>query len=302
MQTRRLGSLKVSIVGLGCNNFGGRLDATATAKVVSAAIEAGITLFDTADIYGGTQSEVLLGQALGDKRDKIVLATKFGAEVNGERAGGSAAYIARAVESSLRRLGTDRIDLYQIHTPDVTVQIAETLGALDALVKAGKVIEIGCANFSVAQLREAAVASAPGTARFVSVQNELSLLHRDDEAEVLPECAHTDLAYLPYFPLASGMLTGKYTGTEQAKTGRLAEKGGLSDKFRTPTNVAHVEALTKFAANRGHSLLELAFGWLLAHPPVSSVIAGASSPEQVRSNVAAASWELGDEMLELAKI
>ena len=303
MKTRRIGSLEVSIVGLGCNNFGGRLDAEATAAVVNAALDAGITLFDTADVYGGTQSEVMLGHALGARREQIVLATKFGMAVPGEPGGASPAYVQRAVEASLRRLGTDRIDLYQLHRPDPKVPIADTLGALDALVKAGKVREIGCSNFSVTQLHEAAAAVAPGGAAFASVQNELSLLHREAEADVLPECAHTNLAFLPYFPLASGMLTGKYRGAGATTArGRLASGGKQADTYRSPANAALVDALAAFAEQHEHTLLELAVGWLLAHPPVSSVIAGAMTAEQVRANVAAASWQLADEPDALAEL
>ena len=283
MKTRRIGSLEVSVIGLGCNNFGSRLDADGTANVVHAAIDAGVTLFDTADIYGGTQSEVFLGRALGTRRDKIVLATKFGVPIQGAPAGASPAYIRTAIEASLRRLGTDRIDLYQLHTPDPSVPIAETLQALDELVRAGKIREIGCSNFSVAQLREAVPPA--GAAQLVSVQNELSLLHRDDVADVLPECAARSIAYLPYFPLAGGMLTGKYQGAAgQAAVGRLAAAGGLADRFRAPANSALVDQLTALAGSYGHTLLELAFAWLLSFPAVASVIAGATTPEQVRAN------------------
>jgi aryl-alcohol dehydrogenase-like predicted oxidoreductase len=295
MNQRRIGSLDVSVVGLGCNNFGGRCDAAATQRVVDAALEAGITLFDTADIYGGTASEVLLGKALGKRRDQIVLATKFGVAIDGKAGGGSAAYVRSAVEASLRRLGTDRIDLYQLHRPDPATPIAETLGALDELVRAGKLREIGCSNFTVDQLREAKRAAIG--AQFVCVQNELSLLHRDDATTVIPECEREGLAYLPYFPLASGMLTGKYRGSAGATaTGRLAS-GGMSDRFRTPANAAIVEQLSAIAERHGRSILELAFGWLLALRPVASVIAGATTAEQVRANVDAAGWQLDDGVL-----
>ena len=288
MKTRRIGALEVSVVGLGCNNFGARMDADATAVVVNTAIDAGITLFDTADIYGGGQSEVLLGKALGARRDKIVLATKFGAPMPDGKSGAAFDYVKSAVDASLQRLGTDRIDLYQLHKPDPETPIAATLGALADLVRAGKVIELGCSNFSVAQLREAAATLAPGAPGFASVQNELSLLHHDDD--VLAECAHENVAYLPYFPLASGMLTGKYRSA--GATGRLAGPGGLADRYRTPANAAIVDKLAAHAEAHGHTLLELAFGWLLAHEAVASVIAGATTAEQVRANVAAASWDL----------
>ena len=302
MKTRRIGSLEVSVIGLGCNNFGWRLDADGTANVVSAAIEAGINLFDTADIYGDTQSEVFLGRALGTRRDKIVLATKFGMPLKGVPAGASPAYIRASVEGSLRRLGTDRIDLYQLHKPDPMVPIAETLGALDELVRAGKIREIGCSNFSVAQLR--AATPPAGAAQFVSVQNELSLLHRSDVLDVLPECAARSIAYLPYFPLAGGMLTGKYQGAAgKAAVGRLAAGGGLADRFRAPASSALVDKLTALAEGYGHTLLELAFAWLLSFPAVASVIAGATTPEQVRANVATTGWELGEvELRELAAV
>lgn len=306
MKTRRIGSLEVSIVGLGCNNFGGRLAADATAAVVNAALDAGITLFDTADIYGNTQSEVLLGKALGARRDGIVLATKFGHAASGLTGGATYAYVKSACEASLERLGTDRIDLYQLHTPDPETPIAATLAALAELVHEGKVIEIGCSNFTVAQLREAAAAVAPGTAGFASVQNELSLLHQDGQAAVLAECAHENVGYLPYFPLASGMLTGKYLGAGAATaTGRLASGGKLADQYRSPENVARVERLAAHAEANGHTLLELAFGWLLAHGPVASVIAGATTADQVRANVAAAGWDLAadpDAMATIARL
>ncbi len=294
MKTRRIGSLEVSVVGLGCNNFGWRLDAAQTASVVNAALDAGITLFDTADVYGNTHSEGLLGKALGARRDRVVIATKFGAPGQGLTGGAAFDYVKSAVDASLARLGTDRIDLYQLHRPDPKTPIAATLAALDDLVKAGKVIEIGCSNFSVAQLREAAAAVHHGSAAFASVQNELSLLHRDDA--MLAECAHENVAYLPYFPLASGMLSGKYRGAgADTATGRLASGGGLADKYRSPANAAIVDKLAAHAEANGHTLLELAFGWLLAHAPVASVIAGATTAEQVRANVDAAGWDLAND-------
>lgn len=304
MKTRRIGSLEVSVIGLGCNNFGSRLDAEGTTNVVNAAIDAGVTLFDTADIYGDTQGEVLLGRALGTRRDKIILATKFGMPIMGAPAGTSNTYIRAALDDSLRRLGTDRIDLYQLHRPDPSVPIAETLHVLDELVRAGKVREIGCSNFSVAQLREAAAAPPAGVAQFASVQNELSLLHRADVADVLPECTAKSIAYLPYFPLAGGMLTGKYQGAAgKTAVGRLASGGELAARFRSPANSALVDKLTALAGSYGHTLLELAFAWLLSFPAVASVIAGATTPEQVRANVATAAWELGEvEMRALAAV
>jgi len=292
METRRIGSLEVSVVGLGCNNFGGRLDGAATARVVDAALEAGITFLDTADIYGGTKSEEYLGQALQGRREKVVLATKFGMKVGEGRQGAKPAYVRRALEDSLKRLRTDRIDLYQLHEPDPEVPIADTLAALDEAVRAGKVREIGCSNFSAAQLREAAAAVKPGAARFVSVQNEYSLLKRDPEAEVLPECARQGLAFIPYFPLASGLLTGKYRRDRAAPANARIQPGGRFDDLLSPQSLERVEALIAFAEARGRTILELAISWLLAHPQVASVIAGATSPEQIAANAKAATWRL----------
>ena len=302
MQTRPIGSLAASVVGLGCNNFGGRIDAAASARVVHAALDAGITLFDTADIYGGTLSEEYLGQALGARRDEALVATKFGVPIDDERKGGaSAAYIARACDDSLRRLGTDRIDLYQLHFPDAATPLDETLGALDALVRAGKVREIGCSNFSVELIEESSRISADhGWARFVSVQNEYSLLRRGPEKQgVLDACVKHDLAFVPYFPLASGVLSGKYKrGAAPAAGTRLA---GLPadrlDEALSDAVMSRVEMLDAWAREHGHSLLDLAFAWLLARPAVASVIAGATKPEQVVANVAAATWRLTDEEL-----
>jgi aryl-alcohol dehydrogenase-like predicted oxidoreductase len=289
METRRIGSLEVSVVGLGCNNFGKRLDAAATARVVDAALDAGVNFLDTADMYGGTKSEEFLGRALAGRWDRVVIATKFGWPLDETRKGAKAGYVKRAVEDSLRRLGTDRIDLYQLHRPDPDTPIAETLGALADLVREGKVREIGCSNFSAAQLEEAERAAAGGP-RFASVQNEYSLLRRDAEEEVLPACERLGLAFLPYFPLANGLLTGKYRrgrplpeGTRLAEPGRPALDERLLDT---------VERLLAFAEERGHTLLELAFGYLLARPEVASVIAGATRPEQVRANAAASAWTL----------
>jgi aryl-alcohol dehydrogenase-like predicted oxidoreductase len=208
MEKRKIGSLEVSVVGLGCNNFGWRIDEQCTQAVVDAALENGINFFDTADIYGGTKSEEFLGRALGNRRDEIVLATKFGMKVSDGKEGARPEYIRQAVEDSLKRLGTDRIDLYQLHRPDENVPIADTLGALDELVKAGKVREIGASNFSADQLRRAETAVQEGAARFVSLQNEYSLINREVEAEVIPEAIKQQVAFLPYFPLASGLLTG----------------------------------------------------------------------------------------------
>ena len=291
MQTRKVGSLQVSVVGLGCNNFGWRIDAEASAKVIDAAIESGVTFFDTADRYGKGQSEDFLGRALGKRRDEIVLATKFGMEMEKGQQGASPKYVLEAVDASLRRLRTDRIDLYQLHQPDPKTPITDTLGALDELVRAGKVREVGCSNFSVAQIREATDASQ-GRAQFVSVQNEFSLFHREPETNgVLPECERRRLAFLPYFPLASGLLTGKYREGKKLPEGSRAADG-WGPKVFTEQNLAIVELLIEFPESEGHTILELALSWLLSHKPVASVIAGASKPEQVRANAKAADWQL----------
>lgn len=303
MEKRRIGSLEVSAVGLGCNNFSRRIDEAASIRVVHAALDAGVNFFDTADIYGGTHSEEFLGRALAGRRDHAVIATKFGMAVDAQRQGAKPDYVRRAVEDSLRRLGTDRIDLYQLHKPDPDTPIGDTLRALDGLVRAGKVREIGCSNFSAAQLREAQQALRPGAACFASVQNEYSLLHRQAEAEVLPECARGGVAFLPYFPLANGLLSGRFQRGEPAPAGSRFEPGAWGASAYTDANLAAVEVLRHFAAARGHTLLELAFGWLLAHHAVASVIAGASRPEQVRANAAAAGWKLGlEELKEIERL
>jgi aryl-alcohol dehydrogenase-like predicted oxidoreductase len=296
MDTRRIGSLEVSVVGLGCNNFGMRIDQDDSTRVVHAALDAGITLFDTADIYGSTQSEVFLGRALAGRRKSAVIATKFGMKIDAGREGARPDYVRRAAEDSLRRLGTDCIDLYQLHQPDPTVPIADTLGTLNDLVKAGKVKEIGCSNFSAEQLDEAERATKSGAARYVSVQNEYSLLHREPERSVLPACERLGLAFLPYFPLASGLLTGKYQPGQPAPSNSRLSLSWTS-RFTTEKNVTAAEALKTFAASRGHSLLELAISWLASRPRVASVIAGATSPEQVRANAAAVHWSLTREDL-----
>jgi aryl-alcohol dehydrogenase-like predicted oxidoreductase len=292
MKTRMIGSLKVSVVGLGCNNFGGRINLDETAVVVNAALDAGINFFDTADIYGGTHSEEFLGQVLGARRQNVIIASKFGLEITGQGKGASPAYIRTAVEASLKRLGTDYIDLYQLHRPDDAVPIADTLGALTELVQAGKVREIGCSNFSVAQLQAAEKVSEGGLARFVSVQNEYSLFQREPEQGVLAECARSNTAFLPFFPLASGLLSGKYRQGQPFPTGtRLS--GARGEEVLTEANLNKVEALVRFAEAREHTLLELAFSWLLNRPVVASVIAGATKPAQVKDNVAAAvDWTL----------
>jgi aryl-alcohol dehydrogenase-like predicted oxidoreductase len=299
MKVRRLGNsgLKVSVVGLGCNNFGMRIDAAQTEVVVNAAIDAGVTLFDTADIYGGTKSEEFLGKALGKRRHEIVLATKFGMQIGQDpkRRGASRKWIMTAVEDSLRRLGTDYIDLYQHHQPDADTPVDETLRALDDLVTQGKVRYIGNSNYSGWQIADADWTAAGGT-RFVSAQNLYSLLERGVEKEVLPACEHFGLGFLPFFPLASGLLSGKYRRGETPPEGtRLAAWGSRGAAAMSDANFDKVEALTKWAEERGHTLLELAFAWLLGHPVVSSVIAGATTPEQVAANVATAEWALTED-------
>ncbi len=297
METRRIGSLEVSVVGLGCNNFGRRVDEEGTRRVVDAALDAGVAFFDTADIYGGTKSETFLGRILAGRRDRVVLATKFGMEVSPTKKGAAPAYVRRAVRDSLERLQTDHLDLYQLHEPDPSVPIADTLGALQELVRDGLVHEIGCSNFSAAQLGEAAEVVPDGAASFVSVQNELSLLEPKDLDDGLAGAEKLGLAYIPYFPLASGVLTGKYRRGEPPQPGtRLA---GYNETV-SDTEFDRVEALTRYAAERDRTLLELAIGWLASLRPVASVITGATSPKQIQANAAAAGWRLTDE--ELAQV
>lgn len=302
METRPIGSLAVSVVGVGCNNFGGRIDEKGTKEVIDAAIDVGINFFDTADMYANGKSEELLGRFLGARRREVIVATKFGNDMPGQGRGARPEYVRQALDASLKRLRMDHVDLYQQHVPDPDVPIAETLGALDQLVKAGKVREIGCSNFSAGQIREARKASdaRPGSARFVSVQNEYSLLHREPEEEVLAECERQGMAFLPFFPLMSGLLTGKYRKGRPIPQGTRVAKYERYSKLLTEENLDRVEALIDFAASRRRSLLELAFSWLLAHGVVASVIAGATSDEQVRNNAAAADWKLTrDDMEEI---
>ena len=298
METRPIGSLTVSVVGLGCNNFGMRIGRKETADVVGAAIDAGITLFDTADIYGGTKSETYLGEALGTRRDDIVLATKFGVPYEGHEGGASPAYIKIAVEDSLNRLGTDRIDLYQLHAPDQKTPIADTLGALGALVAEGKIRQFGCSNFTAPMLAEAEAALADGAPGFVSVQNQYSILYREPEDEVLAECARTSTAFLPFFPLASGLLSGKYEAGKPPPEGtRMAAWGDRAKDQLTDERLAVVAALDAVAKSEGRGVLDLAFGWLLSRPVVASVIAGATSPAQISANVAAGTYRPSDDVL-----
>lgn len=293
MEKRKIGSLDVSFVGVGCNNFGIRLDEGHTEEVINAAVEHGINLFDTADAYAGGRSEELIGQFLASRRSQVKIATKFGLEIPGQGKGARPEYVRRAFEASLKRLRTDYVDLYQQHVPDPEVPIAETLGALNELVSSGQVREIGCSNFSAQQLREAeSTATRLGYARFVSVQNEYSLLHREPEAEVLPECERLGIAFLPYFPLKSGLLTGKYRKGQPIPEDTRVAKYERYRQLLTEENLDTVERLVEYAESHGHTILELAISWLLAHRPVASVIAGASSAQQVKANVNAANWRL----------
>jgi aryl-alcohol dehydrogenase-like predicted oxidoreductase len=304
MRTRTLGDggPEVTVVGLGCNNFGARADLEQTRAVIDAALDEGITLFDTADIYSHGTSEEYIGEVLAGRRDRIVLATKFGKPFEGapELPRGSRGYIRWAVEQSLSRLRTDVIDVYQMHEPDPETPVEETLAALHELVQEGKVRHIGSSNYSAEQIEEAdRVARDRGLTRFVAAQNHYSLVHREAEDELLPVCERLGIGMLPFFPLASGLLTGKYQRGVTAPEGtRLAAprfKGALTDK-----NFDKVEKLAAFAAEAGHSLLELAIGWLASQPHVPSVIAGATRPEQVESNAHAAAWKLS--AAELAKV
>ncbi len=311
MRTGKIGSLRVSKVGLGCNNFGARLDKKQTEAVVLTALEQGITFFDTADIYGNNGlSEEYLGAALRGRRDEVVVGTKFGHKMmNDAQSGGSARWIALAVEDSLRRLGTDYIDLYQMHTPDPSVPIEETLEALHRLVEQGKVREIGCSNFTGAQIDQAAaVSTLSETPRFVSAQNHYSLLAREVEREVIPACARNGLSMMPYCPLASGVLTGKYQrGKEPPKGSRMdwirndpatSDRGFMSDR-----SLDIVDRLQEYAADHGRTLIELAISWLAAQPDVSTVIPGASSPKQVITNSKGADWRLTDrDLVEIGTI
>ena len=289
METRALGSLQVSVVGVGCNNFGSRLDQAGTTNVVHAALEAGITFFDTADIYGATKSETMLGVALGARRDEAIIASKFGMPIDDTHFGAKPAYVRSACEDSLRRLGTDHLDLYQLHYPDDTVPIAETLGALRELVEVGKVREIGCSNLTVAQLNDAKSAAGDGPA-FVSVQNQYSLLEREPERDgVLEACSALGMGFLPFYPLANGLLTGKVRpgkpipeGSRLAKMTAERSVHWLGDELQSK-----VAALLEYAESIDVPILSLAFSWLLSHEAVASVIAGASNADQVRANASA---------------
>ena len=310
MELRYVGKsgLRVSVVGLGCNNFGGRIGLDETRAVVHKALDLGITLFDTADTYGNRGgSEESLGQILGERRKDIVLATKFGLPMDDAEvlSGASRRYIVRAVEASLRRLRTDWIDLYQLHQPDPLTPIEETLRALDDLVRQGKVRYVGNSNFAAWQVVDAQwTARDRNLSRFVSCQNQYSLLKRDIEDELAPAMQACGLGLLPYFPLAGGLLTGKYHPDAPPPAGtRFARSGSRAERFLNPANWAIVEGLRDFCAERGHTMLELAVSWLKARPYMASVIAGATRPEQVEQNVKAAGWALTpQEMAQIDKL
>ncbi len=295
MEYKSLGAsgLQVSVVGLGCNNFGMRIDETQTGIVVNKAIDAGINFFDTAEMYGGGGvSEEYLGKALGSRRGEILLTTKFGYSPPD----GSRGNIVKSLEGSLKRLGTDYLDLYQIHKPDPKTPIEETLEAMDSLVRQGKVRYIGCSNYSGAQLDEARAASAKGGfAPYVTVQNGHSLLNREVEDEVLPACREHGVGFIPFFPLESGLLTGKYKRGETAPEGTRLSDERFAGRFLKQERFDVVERLEAFAMAQGHTLLELALSWLVSKPEVVCVIAGATKPEQIDQNIAAAQWTLSED-------
>ena len=307
MDIRNLGGsgLRVSAVGLGCNNFGQRTDLETSRKVIHKAIDLGITLFDTADIYAGRGgSETVLGQVLGDRRKDIVLATKYSKAMNddGTKQGASRRYIMNAVEDSLRRLKTDYIDLYQQHDFDPLTPIEETLRALDDLIRQGKVRYIGCSNFPAWRIAEAQfTARGINTHAFVSCQDEYSLIVRDNEKDLFPAAKAYNLGVLPFFPLASGLLTGKYKRGEAAPADtRFAKAPALLNRYMSEKNLDIVQKLEDFASAHGRTMLELAFSWLAARPQVSSVIAGATRVEQIEQNVKAIDWKLtAEEMAEI---
>jgi aryl-alcohol dehydrogenase-like predicted oxidoreductase len=328
METRHIGSLEVTVVGLGTNSFGAYIDEAGAKEVVDAALDAGINFFDTADVYGGGASEVFLGKALGSRRDDVLIATKFGMPLGEGEPHVTPEDVRSGCDASLQRLGTDHIDLYYQHIGDPRVPIEETLGALEELIKAGKVREIACSNFSAGQIDEATKqAASQGTARFMAVENELSLLRRESSgahastlterpargAELIALAERNDMGLVPYFPLASGMLTGKYRrGVEPAAGTRLGTAPeerraqmfkAFKDSLLNDKNFDIVEALEAFAAERGHTLVELAMSWLACLPKVATVIAGATSAAQVQSNAGAVGWVLTDaDMAEVDRI
>ena len=310
MEYRNLGSsgLRVSLVGLGCNNFGMRLDLEQTRAVVDRAFDLGITLFDTADMYGGRGgSETQLGKILGHRRKDIVLASKFGMAMSddGTKIGASRRYIMSAVEDSLRRLKTDWIDLYQLHQPDPLTPLDETMQALDDLVTQGKIRYIGCSNLPSWQVVESQwISKSMGLNRFVSCQDEYNILNRNVEAELIPAMQKYGCGLLPYFPLASGLLTGKYKRTKRPEGARLTDMPTFANRiYLTDENFDIVDNLNEFAHKTGHSILELAFGWMASRPTTASIIAGATKPEQIDANVAAVNWVLSQsEIDEVNKI
>jgi aryl-alcohol dehydrogenase-like predicted oxidoreductase len=309
MELRQIGTstLKASVVGIGCNNFGPRLDKEGSRRVIDRAIERGINFFDTADTYGKGTSETILGEVLGSRRKDIVLASKFGWQMDdsGQRQGASRRYIMTAVEDSLSRLKTDWIDLYQLHRPDPATPIEETLRALDELVRQGKVRFIGCSNFSADQVVAAETAAqSAGTSAFVSCQNHYNLLTRGLERDVAPALGRFGMSLIPFAPLAAGLLTGKFRRNAPMPEGtRIANTPRIADRYLNDANWRIIEALTALSAQRGHSLLDLAMAWVAARDPVCSVIAGAMSPGQVDANVAALSWRLSaGELAEIDKI
>jgi aryl-alcohol dehydrogenase-like predicted oxidoreductase len=303
MEIRHLGNsgLEISVIGLGCNNFGRRLDEKQTATVVSAAVDAGITFFDTADLYGENgSSETYLGKALKGRRDQVVIATKFGGPMGKlpMQKGGSRQHIFQAVEDSLRRLDTDYIDLYQLHFPDLDTPLEETMRALDDLVTQGKIRYLGHSNFSgwmIAHAHHIAVRDA--LTPFISAQNHYHLLNREVEPDVQPACTKFGLGILPYFPLASGLLTGKYRKGQVHPEGTRLSSGPMAERILTDANIDKAESLWEWSEARGHTLLELAFSWLAQQPAVSSVIAGATNVDQISANVSAANWILTPEEL-----
>lgn len=303
MERRRIGKLKVSIAGLGTNNFGRRLDEAATRQVVAAALDAGVTHFDTADIYGDGRSEEYLGRALGGRRDEVTIASKFGYHGSPPGARGQADWVPQALEASLRRLGTDRLDLFYYHKPDPRTPLADTLEVLNGLRVRGLVREIGCSNFSAAQLEEAArVAAERGLRGFVAVENEYNLFARDPEKGVLETAARLGMAFVPFFPLASGLLSGAYRRGRPTPPGsRLGGDGRPAEVLLGRGRLDAVERLAGYAEDHGRTLLELSLSYLAAHAPVASVIAGATTPEQVHANAAATgAWPLS--AAELAEI
>jgi len=307
MQKRKLATtgIEVSVVGLGTNNFGGRIDAEASRRVLDRALDLGVTLIDTADAYGNNgASEEILGRYLGARRKSVVLATKFGLpmDAEGKLRGASRRYVMQAIEASLRRLNTDWIDLYQMHRPDPQTPIEETLRALDDLIKAGKVRSIGCSNLSATELEDAlTVARRCGVPGFATCQDEYNLLNRSLECDRLPVMRRHGLGLLPYFPLASGLLTGKYrSGAPLPPNSRLARSSHHAARLLSDRNWRVVEELHGFAARRGRTLLELAMSWLASRDYVPSIIAGATSPEQVEQNIASVGWPLSPS--ELAEV